>query len=775
LTRSTDFSKNPINHIEGWILDLYQRNGYMTVWLKTRDGRTVRLIDDWRHSFYVAGEHSHLTDLASQIRIEGMSLEERFVRPEDDECSTVLRIPVESAREAERLAERILVHGRYRRYELYNVDVNTSQLYLYEKGVYPFAHVKAILEENHINWELCDSLESVDYEIPRLQEIALSVTIQRKKRLPSQTDPIETITVTSGNETYRSDRCEEQEKLLWLVETLKALDPDIIYTNDGDSFLFPYLAHRAAVNGIADQFTLGRESTPLRAPHAKGQSYVSYGQICYRPTPTRLPGRLHIDRENSMFYRDTGLFGIIEVARLCRIPAQRASSTTIGTSMTSIQFHEATRQGVLIPWRKTNAEEMKTANELLLGDRGGFYYEPLVGLHEDVGELDFTSLYPMIMLKKNLSAETVRCKCCPDSKNRVPELGYNICEKRTGIVPKSLELLLNKRRHYKQLKQTTADPKLQAIYEMRQAALKWILVCSFGYLGFKNARFGRIDAHIATCAFARQILRDTVHLAESRGFRLIHGIVDSLWLKKENATEEDYLRLRTEIEEATGFPISFEGIYRWIVFLPSKTHQKVPVLNRYYGTYKNGKIKDRGIATRRHDTPPIVDRCIREMLRILAEAKNAQEFHEKLPSALKVVHRYTHALRHGDAALEELAIRKHLSQNPDEYQHEVLQAIAAKQSAKEGVTINAGESVSYIITNARNKIPDRRVLALELCEDHHSYDAEAYVDLLLSAVETMLTPFKPENSHTHIRRRETLLAKNGTCMHDPFLGLPGRV
>ena len=186
----------------------------------------------------------------------------------------------------------------------------------------------------------------------------------------------------------------------------------------------------------------------------------------------------------------------------------------------------------------------------------------------------------MIMLKKNLSGETVRCKCCPDSKNRVPELDYNICQKKIGIVPRSLKQLLKKRVQYKKLEQTTSDPDLKKVYKMRQTALKWILVCSFGYLGFKNARFGKIDAHIATCAFARQILQDAAHLAESKGFKLIHGIVDSLWLKKVDANEQDYRRLQAQIEEATGFPITFEGIYRWIVFLPSKTHKDIPVLNR---------------------------------------------------------------------------------------------------------------------------------------------------------------------------------------------------
>jgi DNA polymerase elongation subunit (family B) len=68
-----------------------------------------------------------------------------------------------------------------------------------------------------------------------------------------------------------------------------------------------------------------------------------------------------------------------------------------------------------------------------------------VGEHEQVAELDFESLYPNIMRKYNLSAETIQCNfCCGHSycKNenspggskspqpRVPELGYHICKRR---------------------------------------------------------------------------------------------------------------------------------------------------------------------------------------------------------------------------------------------------------------------------------------------------------------------------------------------------------
>ncbi len=741
MTKQTLFLKSSIGHFEGWILDLYPKDQHMIVWLKTRNGKTIRLVDSWQQFFYVAGEYRDLVNLADRLHVEEMSFEEKFIRPDDDQPSTVLRVPARNVQEAERLAERILVHGRCRLYELYNVDVNSSQLYMYEKGIYPFSYVNLTVNRDQVSWQLEDALDSTDYETPSLREVTLSAKIRKKGKLPAQTDVIESISATLGNGAFSSDRGDEQQKLLWLVELLKTLDPDVIYTSNGDDFLFPYLAYRAKVNSVADQFILGREPSPLRISYGRGQSYVSYGRAYYRPSPVRLLGRIHIDSENSMLYKDCGLPGMIEVARLCRIPMHRVSTTTIGTSMTSAQLYEAARLGVLIPWRKTNTEDLKSARELLVADRGGLYYEPAAGLHESIGELDFTSLYPMIMLTKNLSSETIRCECCPDSKNLVPELNYNICEKQVGIVPKSLQVLLEKRQQYKKLKQTTTDSNRLSLYEMRQAALKWILVCAFGYLGFKNARFGKIDAHIATCAFARKVLKDVVCLAESKGFKLIHGIVDSIWLKKKSATEKDYLNLKDEIESLTKLPVSFEGIYRWIVFLPSKIHRNIPVLNRYYGVLRNGKIKDRGIATRRHDTPPIIDRCTREVIQVLAEAENALEFHRRLPLALEIVCEYVHILRSGNVPYRELVIRKRLSQDLAEYRHMVLQAVAANQLAMENGTSNAGETVQYVITNNRSRLASKRILALELCKNNQAYDVEAYVNLLFSAIETMLMPF----------------------------------
>ena len=99
------------------------------------------------------------------------------------------------------------------------------------------------------------------------------------------------------------------------------------------------------------------------------------------------------------------------------------------------------------------------------------------GVYEHIGEVDFASLYPSIIRKYNISAETVNCECCPDSrKHWVEELGMHICEKE-GIIARSLVLPLDKRKEYKRLRNLETDDKLRDIYSERSASLKWILVC----------------------------------------------------------------------------------------------------------------------------------------------------------------------------------------------------------------------------------------------------------------------------------------------------------
>jgi len=271
--------------------------------------------------------------------------------------------------------------------------------------------------------------------------------------------------------------------------------------------------------------------------------------------------------------------------------------------------------------------------------------------------------------------------------------------------------------------------------------LKWILVTCFGYLGYRNAKFGTVDGHIGVCAFGRQAFLEAAHIAERRGFSIIHGIVDSLWLKKVDATTQEYISLCREVSAKIGVPLNFEGRYKWIVFLPSKMHPNVAVLNRYYGVKEDGGIKVRGIEIRRRDTPKFVYDAQMEMIRVLATAGDSKAFIEKIPDALKVVRECRKRLIDGEVSIWDLIIAKRLSKNLESYKQKVSQVIAAEQLLKEGVEVSAGKSVRFLFTSAKNKRYERRVRAEELIEGNMSSDVRKYLLLLYSAASNLLSPF----------------------------------
>jgi DNA polymerase elongation subunit (family B) len=454
--------------------------------------------------------------------------------------------------------------------------------------------------------------------------------------------------------------------------------------------------------------------------------------------------------------------GVIELARLAKVPVQRMARTSPGTAITSMQLDRAFQEDILIPWRKGEPERFKTAWDLLVADKGGLVFQPKLGIFEDVAEIDFASMYPTMMSIHNISPETVLCGCCEN--HRVPEVGYTICERRKGIVPKTLAPVLARRawlkKKVKELERRRWNveggdnppsslrgegkgegedcEKRREIYNRKQTALKWMLVTCFGYLGYRNARFGRIEAHEAVTAFGREGLLQAKEICEAEGFELLHAITDSLWIRKKGFRGEEVLELCRKISEATGITMNLEGIYRWMAFLPSKGNPESPVANRYFGLFQNGKIKARGLAFRRGDTPPLIQGAQLRMLEILAEAKDMDDYREKIPKILDLLLEYGLMLKDGQVKNEDLAIGKRISQEPSAYKVDSLTALAAQELEDVGIPIHPGEKVRYVIKDAESKDKAGRVRPFPLVGPDDTYDVKKYLDLLVKATEEIL-------------------------------------
>jgi DNA polymerase elongation subunit (family B) len=584
------------------------------------------------------------------------------------------------------------------------------------------------------------------------------VEIAKESKIANFNDPVGSFQVSQTDKTIAIDSRGEVDKLLDLVKVVNEWNPDIILTSGGDSYIFSYLTQRAHINNVLEKFVLSRDNTPFTVKSsAVGRTFFSYGKVFYKAPTLRLFGRVHIDKNNTFILHESDFSGLFEIARICRMPLHTSSRSSIGSSMSSLQFYQAIKNDILLPRNKSIPEAFKSGYELLVGDRGGFVYEPRVGIHEDVGEVDFASMYPSLMVNNNISAETVLCSCCPNAKRRIPELGYHICEKRDGVVPKALAVILHKRRLYKLLREEAKDPQLKEIYDNRQAALKWILVTCFGYLGYKNAKFGTVDGHIGVCAFGRDAFLKSARLAEKAGFEVIHGIVDSLWLRKKESTLAEYTTLCRIISREIGVDLNFEGRYKWIVFLPSKTHPNIGVLNRYYGVMENGKLKIRGLELRKRDTPKFVYDAQMEMINILASAGNSQEFTEKIPEVLEVVKRYRQRLIKGEVQVWDLLVTKHLSKNPKHYKQHVSQLIAAEQLIKAGAEIHAGNNITFLFKDSENRHPHRRVIAEQLIEKDVNAETRRYLLLLYASAANLLSfkGYTEKTIHDAINKHNT--------------------
>jgi DNA polymerase elongation subunit (family B) len=357
-----------------------------------------------------------------------------------------------------------------------------------------------------------------------------------------------------------------------------------------------------------------------------------------------------------------------------------------------------------------------------------------VGIHERIAEVDFTSLYPSIMVRHNISPETVDCRCCPSTTKLVPELGYRICQRQLGLVPRVLKPVIERRIELKRLVRANAPHK--DIYDQRQKVLKWLLVTCFGYTGYKNARFGRIECHESINAYGRDILLRTTEMAEERGFRILHGIVDSLWLEGKG----DAQSLCDDVSKDIGIPLILDGIYKWIVFLPATT-TGVGALNRYYGLFENGELKLRGIFLRKSDTIELARDLQNDMLAVFSKASGVEAFKARIPEALDVLDSYLDRLRDRSVPMEKLIMIKHVSKPFEEYTQFTHSYAALKQMEEMGFPVPPGKSVEYVVCDGDSRNPWERVKVASFLNGSEEYDVDEYSKLLRRATADLLHPF----------------------------------
>jgi DNA polymerase I len=417
---------------------------------------------------------------------------------------------------------------------------------------------------------------------------------------------------------------------------------------------------------------------------------------------------------------------------------------SIGNVLTAVQIREALSRNVLVPWQAWRPEKFKMMHQLHDADRGGFTFAPDVGVHDEVHELDFSSPYPNINCEYNVSPEKIRCDCHSERQD-VPGLRYCICDER-GYLPDVLQPLVDDRGEIKAEIRETNDEERLAELEGRSGAIRWILVSCFGYQGFSNAKFGHIECHEAINAFAREILLDAKERLEDGGWRVVHGIVDSIWVTPREDVEQESLDvLAEEITNEAGFRLEYEAEYDWVAFVPLR-NSDVGALTKYFGALADDDgYKYRGIECRQRSTSPFVGEVQRELIEVYDEKRLPEAVYDRVQAALQ-------RLQAGDVNPEALAVKTRVSKHLEEYHHSTRTIAALEAADYVGRDVRPGQSVEYVVIDDTKSSRERGALV----DEAEEYDAKYYAEQMVRVVESVLSPLGCRESKIrgHLAARE---------------------
>jgi DNA polymerase alpha subunit A len=159
--------------------------------------------------------------------------------------------------------------------------------------------------------------------------------------------------------------------------------------------------------------------------------------------------------------------------------------------------------------------------------KGGIIFSPKIGLHENVAVLDYENEYANLILKHNLSYETVTSTT--DGRIILKNKGD------LGLLPTVIESVLKRRIFFKNLQTSFLVNTNEWLWcEHRIVALKDIIVSLYGTTGSFWNRFANAITLEEINRFSREVLIKTKDIVQGLGlgFELVYADTDSVFVKK---------------------------------------------------------------------------------------------------------------------------------------------------------------------------------------------------------------------------------------------------
>jgi DNA polymerase elongation subunit (family B) len=737
-----------VSNCIGWLFHVSVEQDKAILWIKTEDKTILRLTDSYQPFFYVLPRNEYdgtylFHILSLQPIVKRISWEKNKSTNLFEEYSKEELICVypDSIRSYSLLLGRLEKDSRVK--QVFNTDLSHVQQYLFHRlRIEPTSKVDVEYDNDSKLIKLTKVEDQNDIQPPPFSILYIDVQTFSGKIQLNPEDSV--VLIKARHENVGNSRQaieilfddeEEREIIESFCSCVQDKDPDILIF-EGDHYtntILDYLFARTIKVGL--ELSLGREK-------------VNLALLASSEHPGRrwIKGRLAISNKTANRYSSVvdrfGFAGLIELCRFGFLTLDLAARYGMNRLIDNRNCYELIQRGYVIPKRgsssSNNHEYIRTIEELVSNDRGGMIISPQTGLHENVTVLDYDNEYANLIIKHNLSYETI-----------IPNQKMKNDKKRKGLLPTVVEKFLNRRLHLEDLsKMFLEGTKEYFCCQQRLDSLKNILVCLYGTTGSIWNRYGNVRVFEEINRLSREVLIKTKDAVQQSGYELIYADTDSVFIKVPNGTTtaDHHEKLVMILRRDTGLPISVEHNFKYLVLLPLEASEKIEALKQYYGITHDGRLVVRGVEIRRHDTPKLIKEFQTGLLFTLFDCNDTKEIVDKgYQNALLLVTNAIDKIMLGeDIILGDLIISKLLGQDIMRYKSLFPHVSAAIQLSNEDIHPSKGDTIKYIYTDSEHKNPLCRVTSIGSInekKENLEYDKEKYKDMILDAAETVLGYF----------------------------------
>ncbi|RUS21275.1 DNA polymerase family B-domain-containing protein [Endogone sp. FLAS-F59071] len=358
---------------------------------------------------------------------------------------------------------------------------------------------------------------------------------------------------------------------------------------------------------------------------------------------------------------------------------------------------------------------------------GGLVLEPKKGFYDKfVLLLDFNSLYPSIIQEYNICFTTVQ-----RGESLVRGRRADSGSPGSGIAARSVAARNQEPRRSEARGEevnegshdvAVKDGSIMAIYllfiylvlathlmtqlDIRQKALKLTANSMYGCLGFPHSRFYAKPLAMLITSKGREILQNTVDLAEGQNLNVIYGDTDSIMIYTNESEVAKVREIGNEFKKKVNeryklLEIEIDGLFQHMLLLKKKKYAALVVEERDGALIQT--IETKGLDIVRRDWCGLSHDSSEKVLGLILSELDREEVVDQMHKYLQQVGQETRA---GLIPIDKFVINKGLTKNPEDYadaknQPHVQVALRLK---KRGISIRAGDTVPYAICTAEGVV-----------------------------------------------------------------------